>query len=154
MKPLIMSAIASMGTHSMVESTQSISNTDWYLPATHARLYWPHVLPSIEHQAKEILASLYDQEETMQVSNYWFQQYKEGDFHGWHIHGACTFSNVYYVDLPDGASKTTFRIKGKEFEVDVKEGQILAFPSYYPHCSKPNTRGVKTSIAFNTYVGK
>jgi len=61
------------------------------------------------------------------------------------------YSNIYYLDLPEGTSKTTFKFIDKEFEVDVEEGDILTFPGSMLHCSKPNTsEHTKTVIAFNT----
>ena len=35
----------------------------------------------------------------------WYQQYLEGDTHGWHIHGN-HFTGVYYLEFPDGCSQT------------------------------------------------
>ena len=81
----------------------------------------------------------------------WFQQYQKDNQHDWHRHHFCTFSNVYYVDLPNNAAKTTFRYKGEEFEINVEEGQILTFPSFLEHCSKPNKSDqIKTIISFNS----
>ena len=89
--------------------------------------------------------------EELNIFNYWFQQYKKKDFHTWHIHGGCNFSCVYYVDIDDNCSKTTFRLlDGSEFDVAVKEGDVLVFPSYMPHTSKPNkSNKTKTIISFN-----
>ena len=35
----------------------------------------------------------------------WYQQYLEGDTHGWHTHGK-TYSGVYYLEFPDESSRT------------------------------------------------
>jgi ectoine hydroxylase-related dioxygenase (phytanoyl-CoA dioxygenase family) len=86
----------------------------------------------------------------LKVDNYWFQQYKRNDYHSWHIHENGLFSCVYYVDMPNEAPKTTFNILGNETEVSVSEGQVLVFPSYLLHCSKPNKNiKTKTIISFN-----
>ena len=60
------------------------------------------------------------------------------------------FSCVYYAALPEGASLTTFKLLGKEFSIEVKEGQVLVFPAPFLHCSKPNqSNAEKIVVAFN-----
>jgi hypothetical protein len=86
----------------------------------------------------------------LSVYNYWFQMYSKGDWHAWHNHLGANFSNVYYLNLPEGAAKTTFKILGKEFSIEVKEGQVLSFPGIVNQCSKPNpSEEPKVVIAFN-----
>ena len=50
----------------------------------------------------------------------WYQQYLNGDTHGWHIHGQ-HFTGVYYLEFPDGCSKTEvcspFNLKSKCFSI-------------------------------------
>ena len=62
------------------------------------------------------------------------------------------FSNVYYVELPDGAAKTSFLVGGEELSVEVEEGCILSFPTTLLHCSKPNKGGRKTVVVANMNV--
>lgn len=149
-KQPILNAISSMGLHSNIDNNQSISNTDWHLNGNVYRPYFDYIDPIIKNISKEIQLMLQIPEQ-IQLINYWFQQYKKDDFHTWHIHGGCNFSCVYYVNLNDDNAKTTFRLlNGSEFTVDVKEGNILIFPSYLPHTSKSNNSDVvKTVIAFN-----
>jgi hypothetical protein len=150
LKPQILSGIKSMGVHSLEEEGQKISNTDWHLSSNYDRPYylvlkklWDTHVPAIKRIAD------IEKECIFNLKNYWFQQYKEGDYHEWHIHDNVVFSNVYYVDLPNGSSMTSFKMGGEEFEVPVKEGQILTFPSCFSHCSKPNKVGTKTVVSFN-----
>jgi hypothetical protein len=43
-----------------------------------------------------------------------------------------------------------FELFGEAFEIDVKEGVVLIFPSFLKHCSKPNeSKHTKTIISFN-----
>ena len=64
------------------------------------------------------------------------------------------FSNVYYAKLPNKEIKTSFRLHGEEFNFDVKEGQILTFPSCFQHMSPENTFDEsKVVVAFNTVFG-
>ena len=145
----VMSSIDSMGVHNIIETGQRLLNTDWHLRSDLPRPYWQYTARVVEEHLLSFKEAMGYVEDVLAIS-FWFQQYGQEDFHAWHTHSRCNFSSVYYVDLPNGASNTSFRIQGQEFEVHVSEGQILTFPSFYSHCSKPNQHGVKTSIAFNS----
>jgi hypothetical protein len=149
LKEKILKGISDMGAHSFVEGLDKISNTDWHLKPDTYRPYFPHLHPLLVAHVRRVGQLVGVPEGVLNISGYWFQQYAQGDYHGWHIHENSVFSNVYYVDLPEGASKTSFSLGGKEFEVSVKEGQILTFPSCFLHCSKANSAGVKTVVSFN-----
>jgi hypothetical protein len=150
LKKKILAAISTMGTHSLIDHDQKISNSDWHLSPNFARPYAAHIDGLItNHLNKLMQASGVSENDKLSLKNYWFQQYAEGDHHDWHIHGGCVFSNVYYVDLPKNAAKTTFKYGSEIFSVDVEEGYILSFPSCYSHCSKPNEASTKTIISFN-----
>lgn len=153
-KQSILSSIKSMGVHSMEEPPiQAIFNCDWHLPNTYQRAYLNAVLPIINQHNLAVQRAL-GHIRAVQTDNIWFQQYREGNFHSWHVHPKAMFSNVYFVELPSKTIATTFRVMGKEFQVDAEEGDILTFPSFYEHCSKTNDlEGIKTVIAFNTNGG-
>jgi len=152
LKQQILDAIKKMGTHSSITEAVSICNTDWELSSNTPRPYFFIVQPVFEEQLKKICA-LYQIKTTATLLSFWFQQYALGDFHGWHMHHNSMYSSVYYVELPEGSSKTTFKFLNQEFEIDVKEGQILSAPSILIHCSKPNkSKQIKTIIAFNTSI--
>ena len=80
----------------------------------------------------------------------WFQQYLEGDTHGWHIHGD-HFTGVYYLEFPEGCSQTEivspYNLTIKK--IDVVEGDFIVFPSHYIHRGLPNTKKRKTIISYN-----
>ena len=148
----ILKNISRMGKHSMVTELQSISNSDWFLPSHLERPYMPLVRPSIENHISKLSRVL--KTERIEVSNIWFQQYEKGDYHSWHLHPRCVFSNVYYVDLDNQNPKTSFKILDHEMEVDVEEGMIITFPSFIKHCSKINeSNNTKTVISFNSNYG-
>ena len=84
------------------------------------------------------------------ISNGWFQQYEEGSVHQYHNHPKANFSNVYFVELPDQQFKTSIKVGEKEYEYEVKEGQLITFPAHLLHCSKSNGNLRKTVIAFNS----
>ena len=150
MKDEILTAIESMGTHSLIDDRQQISNSDWHLNANYPRPYYDMIFPCINENLSELNTKM--KCNIIDIDNYWFQQYESEDYHSWHHHGKCTFSSVYYVELPEQTS-TTFEYMGNEFEVDVEEGDYLIFPSYLRHCSKPNKTGKrKTIIALNLNI--
>ena len=90
-----------------------------------------------------------------EVNNCWFQKYYENDYHDWHIHPYSNLSFVYYLQLTDPVYATEFffpeinsiTIKAK----DVKEGDVLIFPSQVSHRSPVYTEANshKIIIAFN-----
>lgn len=85
------------------------------------------------------------------LQNIWFQQYTQGQNHGWHTHGG-NYTNVYYLEFDEGAPKTQMREMGKTIEkdFDVKESCVLSFPSYIWHTApKVQNDKRKTIISWN-----
>ena len=155
-KSIILNCIKSLGIFGLnpdVYSGQRVFNTDWHLSKALAFKdpdYRKVVRPIIDNHNKALTQYL-GYEEPILYENLWFQQYQKDDYHWWHRHQLSIFSNVYYVDLPAGTSKTSFRFLDKEFQIEVEEGQILTFPSFIEHCSPPNlSNKIKTVISFNS----
>jgi mannose-6-phosphate isomerase-like protein (cupin superfamily) len=148
-KDNILSAIEKMGKHSLVEEHVRVSNTDWHLLPSYDRIY-RHFMFDLAKEHCEELKRILDYKTKIEPDTFWFQQYETGDFHDWHVHKYSMFSNVYYVELPEGSVNTTFKFLGREFQVKVKEGDILTFPSFLEHCSKPNQSTRKTVVSFNS----
>lgn len=127
----------------------SLINTDWSVSRDTPRPYFELIKGHLIQPLKNIEANYSSNVGTLEITNYWFQQYKTEDWHGWHIHPDTVFSSVYYVELPKGEG-TVFKIDGKEAMLDVAEGDYLIFPSCMEHCSKPNaSKERKTIIGFN-----
>ena len=84
------------------------------------------------------------------VNNVWYQQYLEGDTHGWHIHGQ-HFTGVYYLEFPSGCSKTEvcspYNFETKQ--INTIEGDLIVFPAHYIHRGLPNKKIRKTIVSFN-----
>ena len=81
------------------------------------------------------------------IHNGWFSQYLKNNNHHWHTHPESNLSAIYYLEMPKKELITEFKDKG---EVNIKEGDILFFPSYLLHRSPiNNTNKRKTVIAFN-----
>jgi ectoine hydroxylase-related dioxygenase (phytanoyl-CoA dioxygenase family) len=127
----------------------NIFKTDWNKDINYPRPYYELVKNLFDNVAENI-TKIFHYTEKLMVKNYWFQQYKEDNSHSWHVHAGCLFSCVYYVETSNEAPKTTFKLFDDEFDIDVKEGEVLIFPSFLLHCSKPNNSNYrKTVIAFN-----
>lgn len=129
-----------------------ITRTDWDVSRDVEREYLKIAMPPIFELMKlRYLEMGYD--ETI-IRNIWFQQYKKGSEHGWHVHLHCQWTNVYYLDLPEGAPKTQLLnpMNQKEIiELDVKEGDVLTFPSFILHRAPlVESSVVKTIISFNS----
>ena len=123
-----------------------ITNSDW-LDNTNENREWVKYFVNnvINSIGKTMCENLLAKE--LIIQNIWFQQYQNNDFHNWHNHTRSQFTNVYYIELPDGM-KT--ELLGEE-NIDVKEGDILTFPAYIFHQSKVNnTNERKTVVSFNT----
>ena len=80
----------------------------------------------------------------------WFQRYNQSNVHFWHNHAYSQFTNCYFLELPDASHKTEILdINGNILEYDAKEGDIITFPAWMKHRSKPHKGEQKTVIAFN-----
>jgi hypothetical protein len=149
LKPKILEAIEREPSQSVRVSSQKISKTDFFKEPEPEikRSYYDIIKSPIENHLKEVCDKL--QMQLRQASYFWFQQYEYGDFHNYHTHDT-GYSCVYYVQLESESPKTTFIYMGNEFEFNVNEGDILTFPSYLMHRSKPNfSKFTKTIVACN-----
>jgi hypothetical protein len=86
------------------------------------------------------------------ISELWFQQYALGSEHDWHIHG-CNWTGVYFLDLPNVDLRTQFKDPMNINSINkfnVKEGDILIFPSFVIHKAPRNDDlNLKTIISWN-----
>jgi len=125
---------------------ESISNTDWNENENKDREWIHYFKDNVFNQIQNHLLNERLAKEVI-IHNIWFQQYKQNDYHGWHTHPLTQFTNIYYVELPDGEKTELYG----EVDIDIKEGDILSFPAYIFHRSKPNISNQrKTVISFNT----
>lgn len=129
-----------------------ISRTDWDVPRDSKREYLNVVLPPIEKLLQNRFDELgYDE---VNIRNIWFQQYNKGSEHGWHVHYGCQWTNVYYLDMPDGSPKTQLLNPMNQediIELDVTEGDVLTFPSFILHrAPRVESDVIKTIISWNS----
>jgi uncharacterized RmlC-like cupin family protein len=133
-------------------SEVNITKTDWSFSTTN-RDWVSYLSEPLVKNVLEMYAFLgYD---GINISQIWFQQYLKDSEHGWHVHGN-NFTNVYYLELPEGTPKTQLvnPYNQKEIiEIEVKEGDLLCFPSYVLHkAPKNNSNKRKTIISYNIDV--
>ena len=90
---------------------------------------------------------------TWAIDNGWFQRYRKTNVHPWHTHPGCNYTNVYYLQLSDGAIATQIldQFTGKIIKLNVKEGEVVSVPGHILHRS-PENKGskIKTIISFNS----
>ena len=154
-KPKILEAISQLGINPgpKEEYNSHITNTDWHLPPNLQREYFKICFPLFSNHFNQIKNN-YGWWYHEQLKNYWFQQYEKGDWHGMHIHNNCLFSSVYYLELPDGSSKTTFKTPQRTFEVEIKEGEIITFPSIFFHESRENKSEKRKTVVSANFVAE
>lgn len=132
---------------------ESIFNTDWNLSKDINRPYLKIFYKHIESYLKEFTTIMFAKR--LHVINCWFQQYKKNNFHDWHSHEDANFTNVYYVQLPEKSMQTELYVPftKKIISLNVKEGDLITFPAYIFHRSKPNiSNKIKTVISFNSSI--
>jgi len=125
-----------------------ISNTDWNLNlGLGVPKYQQLILPFILDQSQKT----FNRGSALQLTDMWFQQYHQGDEHGWHVHDSCHWANVYFLELPSSNEKTQILdLERNEIVYEAQEGDIVSFPSMLLHRSKPNlSLDKKTIIAYN-----
>jgi hypothetical protein len=127
-----------------------VSHSDWFLPREHKREYLDFFYEMINPYMLEMMRAL--KCKSCWITNGWFQQYSNSDFHNWHVHSGVNYTNVYYLELPNKEEKTQIYniLDNSLIDIDVKEGDVLTFPAYMIHRSKPVTDKRKTVIAFNS----
>ena len=129
-----------------------ISKLDWSDGANSERPWVKEFHPHFISTLKRILPEIGYLD--LRLHKIWFQQYLEGDTHGWHIHGD-HYTGVYYLEYPDDAAKTQIcsPLSMKIHDVDAREGDIIIFPSHWIHRSgNPNSKSRKTIVSFNLSV--
>ena len=128
--------------------SDSISKLDWSKASDNERPWVKIFVPEFCEDIKEIISSMCYYK--ISIKHMWYQQYLEGDTHGWHIHGQ-HYTGVYYLEFPEGCSKTEicspFNLNKKQ--IDVKEGDFIVFPAHFIHRGLPNKTMRKTIVSFN-----
>ena len=131
-----------------------ISKCDWNNNTDFKNRPWVYLLkPYLQNHFNKCANFMLYKE--AKIKALWYQQYNQNDAHGWHIHGD-NYTGVYYLQLPEGSSKTELVNHYKQDEeiqtaqIEAKEGDIIIFPSFVVHRSpKIDSDVTKTIISFN-----
>ena len=124
--------------------------SDYELPRDHPRPYLDLVRERVMNCLLDF-KDISDHYEKIEVRCFFYQQYTKEQYHGWHVHD-CHYSGVYYLDLPEGSPKTEYidPFTNDVCELDINEGDVVAFPSFLVHRAPPNPISTpKTIISFN-----
>lgn len=141
----------SFSTLSDKEDGVNITKSDWQTNRfDHTRAWANTLMPYLsEHLSKSIVELGYAE---YKIHELWFQQYEKNSSHGWHVH-ASNWTNVYFLEFPDDCPNTQFLNPYTQkdiVEFDVKEGDIITFPSYVVHRAPVNnSTNRKTIISWN-----
>jgi len=126
-----------------------VSHTDWNIPSSMQKDWQHYFNKNIYTYFEENFKSLVNVK--VFIDNLWFQWYETNDKHDWHTHQKSHFTNIYYLNLPNKNTKTIVKDFNNFKNFDVREGQILTFPSFWSHRSPPNNfKESKIIISFNT----
>lgn len=132
--------------------SDSVHKVDWKHSTNFDRPWVKDITPNLSEFFEDVREGLgYD---GWNVEQIWFQQYLTSNTHGWHTHGS-NFTGVYYVELDDSSPKTqlVYPYTTKVITADVKEGDIIFFPSYVVHRAPPVENDIrKTIVSFNFVV--
>ena len=130
-------------------SNPTIKKVDWH-SSTHFDRPWINFIKPILENYMDIMGTALGYENPT-ITDLWFQQYHEDNYHDWHIHGQ-QMVGVYYLELPEDAPKTElispFLHKDKHVP-DIKEGDILIFPSEVVHRAPVVGTSRKTILSWN-----
>ncbi len=114
----------------------------------------------------ELLKERYDNF-TMTITEIWRNKYLDNDYQEPHTHINTSFSFIIYEEIPTGAYTIFFNpakylihatvgydenIIPQQFKPDVKEGQIIIFPSYVEHMVNRNSDQVTISGNFDFQI--
>jgi len=124
----------------------SITKVDWEAAKDLSR-EWVSLIYDAIYNYYFSVANMMGYESSI-IQEIWFQQYYNKDTHGWHTHGN-NFTSVYYLELNDESPRTElidpFSLN-KKIIPDVKEGDIIIFPSYVIHRAPVIDNNIRKTI--------
>jgi hypothetical protein len=115
-------------------SNKHISKVDWFKSKDFIDRDWIRLMKPIIDSYNSVMGAAVGYENPS-LEVLWYQQYQKANYHYWHTHSG-QFVGVYYAELPPNSPKTELVIpfgQNTKIEVDVKEGDIMIFPSCVIH---------------------
>ena len=130
--------------------SDSIEKLDWSESKNFKREWVDYIIDPLMNNLTEMISSMGF--ETYRLTEIWFQQYIKNSQHGWHIHGN-NYTGVYYVELNENSPQTEIMNPDnltKKTKLNVKEGDIVIFPSFVIHKAPKLINDYrKTIVSFN-----
>lgn len=133
-------------------SDENVSKLDWESnrKQTYQIEFKERMMPYIEKLSVELGFKKLDK--NYLYDRVWFHQYEtDGSYFDWHNHNG-HFVLLYFVEIGGESVSTEYydTINKETFQIEVKAGEILFFPSWIFHHSPPNhTKSRKTIVATN-----
>lgn len=137
------------------DDKEYISNTDWNIDREIQREWFKIFMENNRDEIFELYSTIFKNFhiDNIHITNWWFQQYENNSSHGWHNHGGCNFSNVYYLELPKDSSSTEFfNFYGDNMFANATEGDLVVFPAHIPHRAINNSQKRRTVLVFNSNI--
>lgn len=134
--------------------TDNIAKYDWHINRNSDRPWVKKFEPLLRNEIRDIIDIFGFSDYTLAMM--WYQQYLENGTHGWHTHSD-NYTGVYYLEMPECTPQTQIvnPLNHREIiNLDVREGDIVLFPSFIIHrapINKSNRR--KTIISFDINAG-
>jgi hypothetical protein len=130
--------------------SDNIEKLDWSESKNFKREWVNYIINPLLKNLTEMISSMGF--ETYLLTEIWFQQYIKNSEHGWHIHGS-NYTGVYYVELNENSPQTEIMNPEdltKKQKLNVKEGDIIIFPSFVIHKAPLLINDYrKTIVSFN-----
>ena len=135
--------------------SDSIEKLDWSESKNFKREWVNYIKEPLMNNLTEMISSMGF--ESYLLTEIWFQQYIKNSEHGWHIHGS-NYTGVYYVELNENSPQTKIMNPDdltKKQKLNVKEGDIIIFPSFVVHKAPKLINDYrKTIVSFNINFDK
>jgi len=135
--------------------SDSIEKLDWSESKNFKREWVNYIIEPLLNNLTEMISSIGF--ETYILTEIWFQQYVKNSEHGWHTHGS-NYTGVYYVELNENSPQTEIMNPDdltKKQKLNVKEGDIIIFPSFVVHKAPKLINDYrKTIVSFNINFDK
>ena len=132
-----------------MDSWTKIDKVDWFDCENFKREWVVFVKPYLQELfvefANEINVTRCD------IKKIWFQEYHKDGKHSWHVHDS-NYTGVYYLNHDNSVHNTNYydQYNNEVKSFNVKEGDVVIFPSFLLHKASPNTSSKKRLIvSFN-----
>lgn len=102
------------------------------------------------------IKKIYNQPYSLQVYNFWFAIYNQGDSSNLHDHGLVEYACVYYASCPDNTAPLLIPSESGDISIAPKEGSLVIMPGFCKHSVPKNTHlsGDRIIVAMNLIKDK